>query len=660
MRPEVPPLQSETPDSSTSSLGGFVEFIADTLQPQAEPAANSWEHLSHQLRTIQRGLVDVIQEHTDGRSCLSQISHVLDQAAQTVFLVWHDVSQAQLANDPAQIANKTEITPRIAAAVQQLATECFTQRKIQAAPIGIRANNESKPETEQQEGPLQTSGHVVSVPILVDAEVIGVLTTCFFADSYPGHWLTAIAETAASAIGLSMASQRNSKLERELAATAAILDLAIRVESADSFEEAGRILCEELARHIGCPLVVTGFNKGRQCRVLAVSGSTQVLDPSRNRLFEAALDEVTIRETTIVWPARPQSDRHSLLTLKQLAEAEDQKCVVGIPIRDHSSDVLGAWLFLGDFNLRDESGPQDFIRACEHRIGTSLFLVKNAQRSRWTKLLRSIGTKSTRSISKTMFVIVLLVAAVLAVPIPYRVACDTELQPITRRFVAAPFDVTLKKTHVEPGDVVLRNQLLATLDDREISIELKTIDADYHRAQKERDTHLAERDIAAAQLSGFDMDRLNQRKELLLHRTENLEIRSPFDGLVLDGDLRKSEGVPLKTGKTLFEIAPLERMLVEIAIPEADIRYVSVGQMVELRLNAFPDREVVGALRRIHPRSEIRDDQHVFIGEIELKNTNTQMLPGMQGQARIVAESHSLAWILFHKPYESFLMWMGW
>jgi multidrug resistance efflux pump len=254
----------------------------------------------------------------------------------------------------------------------------------------------------------------------------------------------------------------------------------------------------------------------------------------------------------------------------------------------------------------------------------------------------------------------ILIAAILAIPMSYRVACDSELQPVTRRFVAAPFDGTLKTAHVEPGNVVLRNELLPTMDDREISIELRSIDADYHRAKKERDTHLAERDIAAAQLSGFDMDRLNQRKELLLHRTQNLEIRSPFDGLVLAGDLRKSEGVPLETGKTMFEIAPLEQMLVEIAIPESDIRHVGIGQTVELRLDAFPNREITGTLRRVHPRSEIRDDQHVFIGEIELANTNAQMLPGMQGQSKIVTERHALAWILFHKPYESFLMWMGW
>lgn len=676
----------------TGGLDGFVDFIADALQNGTPsdndrdntPALASWENLSRQLQTIQRGLEGVIQGHPDGRSCLTRIADVLSRTTRPVFLVWHDVSNGTFRTAAASdtISNDAQITPRITAAVQQLAKECVLQRKVQSAQISLAVtSNESNrpgtpasditavpvsPSTTADQKPLPVPGHVVSIPILVDAEIAGVLTTCFFADVYPRDWLTTIAEAAASAVGLSLTNQRTLDLERELAATAAIIDLAARVESAataaasDSFAGATRVLCDELAKHVGCPQVVTGFCKGQRCRVLAISGSRETLDPERTRLFEAALDEVTIRESTIVWPAEQPTERHSLLTLKQLAAHEQHDCVLGIPIRDHVGQVLGAWLFLGDLGLRDERTHRDFIRACEHRLGTSLLLVKNSQRSRWTKLVRSIGAKSSRSLTKTLFAALMLVAAVLAVPIPYRVACDSELQPVTRRFVAAPFDGTLKQAHVEPGDVVLRNQLLATLDDREISIELRSIDADYLRAKKERDTHLAERDIAAAQLSGFDMDRLEQRRELLLYRTQNLEIRSPFDGLVLAGDLKNSEGVPLDIGQTLFEIAPLEQMLVELAIPEDDVRHVSVGQTVELRLAAFPDRELIGTLRRIHPRSEIRDEQNVFVGEIELKNTNAQLLPGMQGRAKIVAQPHSLAWIVFHKPIDSFLMWMGW
>ena len=229
--------------------------------------------------------------------------------------------------------------------------------------------------------------------------------------------------------------------------------------------------------------------------------------------------------------------------------------------------------------------------------------------------------------------------------------------PGSLRTVRLPPIGTLEKSLVEPGDLVSRHQLLARLDDREINWELAGLEAEHSRASKERDAHLATQDIAAAQLSKFDMERLEQRQKLLAHRSDHVEIRSPIDGLVIAGDLEKSEGVPLETGQTLFEIAPLDHML---AIPEADIAYVEVGQVVGLKLEAFPNESWTGTLKRIHPRSEVRNQQHVFIGEVELSNENGNLRPGMQGTARVETSSWPLGWVVLHGPWESFLLWMGW
>lgn len=100
MQPHIP-IKSPQTQQRNDALGGFVEFIADTLQTPDSSSSMDWEQLSHQLQTIQRGLVDVIQEHKDSRACLAQILKVLDEVAQTVFLVWHDVDQARLADAPA-------------------------------------------------------------------------------------------------------------------------------------------------------------------------------------------------------------------------------------------------------------------------------------------------------------------------------------------------------------------------------------------------------------------------------------------------------------------------------------------------------------------------------------------------------------------------------
>lgn len=85
-----------------------------------------------------------------------------------------------------------------------------------------------------------------------------------------------------------------------------------------------------------------------------------------------------------------------------------------------------------------------------------------------------------------------VVAAVLLIPMDYRVQCDLELQPVSRRFVAAPFAAPLEECFVEPGDIVAENEILARLDGRELKWELAGIRADLGKARKEYNTHLSE------------------------------------------------------------------------------------------------------------------------------------------------------------------------
>jgi multidrug efflux pump subunit AcrA (membrane-fusion protein) len=254
----------------------------------------------------------------------------------------------------------------------------------------------------------------------------------------------------------------------------------------------------------------------------------------------------------------------------------------------------------------------------------------------------------------------LLLAALLVWPRPHQIRCDCQLQPVVRRFVAAPFDGTLERTLVKPGDVVAQDQVLAVLDGREMRLELSALEAEYARARKAWEASLALDDIHEAQQAKLDMKRFEVKIELLRQRQRNLQVKSPLRGVVVSGDLEKSEGAPLEVGQSLFEIAPLERMKVEIVVPEEEIAYVRAGLEARIRLEAHPKEHYLSQVAYIVPRAEVRDDQFVFVAEAELENTAEKLRPGMNGRATLVGPRRSLAWLVFHKPYESLLMLMGW
>jgi RND family efflux transporter MFP subunit len=275
----------------------------------------------------------------------------------------------------------------------------------------------------------------------------------------------------------------------------------------------------------------------------------------------------------------------------------------------------------------------------------------------WIRRGRSLITLNR---ARTLLVLAGIIAAAMMVRMPYKIRCNTELQPVLRRYVAAPFTGPLEECRVEPGDLVQKDQLLARMDGREIRWELAGVQADLNKATKERNTHLNTHEFGSAAIARHEMQRLQNRTELLQHRDSSLEIRSPIDGIVVSGDHRQAEGVPLEQGQTLFEIAPLEKMIVELGIPEEDIRHVRAGQKVHLWLDAFPERVFEASLDQIRPRAELRENQNIFIAELQLANDDLQLRPGMRGTARVISDSHMLGWNLFHKPVAHVLGWLGW
>lgn len=265
--------------------------------------------------------------------------------------------------------------------------------------------------------------------------------------------------------------------------------------------------------------------------------------------------------------------------------------------------------------------------------------------------------QATRSRARTVVVAGLMTLTALVTPVPYAVTCDCELQPVIRRFVAAPFEGALEKAFVEVGESVSVGQLLARMDGKEIRWEQAGNAAELERAAKERDAHLADQKFGEAQLAKLQMERLSLTTELLEHRSQNLEIRSPIDGIVVSGELKRAEGVRLSMGQSLFEVAPLDQLLVEVEIPEAELAYVPADAAASIRLEAFPGQKLEGSLRRICPRAELRRKQQVFVGEILLPNESGAFRPGMRGRVSIPAGRATLGWRLFHRAWNKLRLW---
>ncbi len=449
--------------------------------------------------------------------------------------------------------------------------------------------------------------------------------------------------------------------QRELQDTAALLELVGELQASEDLRRGCYALVNGLRQYLGCNRVAVGLRRNCQgpVRLQAVSGLAQFDKLSRlSQAIEAAFEEAVLNGRMSVWPSARHDDRGRSMALNRLTSFDDTRAAVCSPLRDRSGDIVGAWLIL-DTEARDSPpSMSNIIRAYEQPVATAL---RNLQRleSRVKWRLGSLCNHLRTWKGTIVLACILLMLATLAIPLPHKIHCDCKIEPVVHRFVAAPFAGTLEKSLVKPGDLVKKGDLLAHMDGREIRWEQAGLVADRKQAVKRRDASLAGRDYAEAEIAKLEIERLDLNIQLLKHRADHLQIKSPIDGIVTSGDLERAEGAPLEVGQSLFEVAPLNEMIAEIAVPQGDIAYVEEGQEVVIRIDGYLTRSRKLMVGNVQPRSEIRDNENIFVAEAMLENEKERLRPGMKGRAKIISTKRSLGWILFHRPWERLMMWLG-
>ncbi|MCE9605263.1 MAG: efflux RND transporter periplasmic adaptor subunit [Planctomycetia bacterium] len=256
-------------------------------------------------------------------------------------------------------------------------------------------------------------------------------------------------------------------------------------------------------------------------------------------------------------------------------------------------------------------------------------------------------------------IVVCAMIATMITPLPFTVRCDCELQPKQQRVVAAPFNAVWRQSHVRPGDFVTEGQPLGLLDSSELLRELAAATADRDRAAKSSDVNAAAGKTAAAQIDRLEVRRVEERRSLLMRRLENIELKSPITGIVMSGEWERAEGAPIKQGTVLYEIAPLDRIVVETFVAEGEIERLRPGSSATVVLDARPYENYTGTVERIYPRAEIHDDANVFIIEITLDNPDRVLRPGMKGHVYVETETRSIAKLFTDRFWPTYA-WMSW
>jgi RND family efflux transporter MFP subunit len=447
--------------------------------------------------------------------------------------------------------------------------------------------------------------------------------------------------------------------ETDLPNADGLLRLLADVQATGDFDAAVQQLCSRLAKWSGATRVVLGISTtSGSTKVSAVSDATNLDQRSELMLgFEAALDETLTHEECASWSSASVDSGPIYRRLTRLASTD---ALIGLPLRNKDGDPVGAILFCGDAVWHKQLMRTMALEVCQRPVASCLELLRRSRGGKLGKLHAAWKTRIGKLRSRLVIATIVLAGSVLLFPTPFKVKCDVTVEPVIRRYVAAPFAGTLDKTFVEPGSIVTKDQVLAVMDERELRLELAGLEAELGASKKKRLAALATREAATSQLAALEAAQLETKIEAINNRLQHLSIQCPMDGVVVSGDLRRTEGAPLSIGQTLFEIAPLDQMIAEIAVPQDEVGHVRNGMSVDLRFDAFPGQSWQGKLMKVHPRAELRGQSTVFIAEVQLENSDNRLSPGMSGRAKIESNKRSVGWILFHRSANALAQRIGW
>jgi HlyD family secretion protein len=173
--------------------------------------------------------------------------------------------------------------------------------------------------------------------------------------------------------------------------------------------------------------------------------------------------------------------------------------------------------------------------------------------------------------------------------------------------------------------------------------------AELDTAQTAADTareqaQLAASDVKASMAQVENAQAAVRQRQAALHQSrlelDHTVIRSPVSGVVVSRNVDAGQTVAASfQAPVLFTIAQdLKEMEVNIAVDEADVGRVQVGQKVRFTVDAFPGERFTGQVTQIRKAPLISNNVVTFSVMARVKNPDLKLLPGMTASAKILTE----------------------
>ncbi|MFT6046524.1 MAG: multidrug resistance efflux pump, partial [Arenicella sp.] len=367
-------------------------------------------------------------------------------------------------------------------------------------------------------------------------------------------------------------------------------------------------------------------------------------------LAERAMDEAIEQNKVIHYP---EPDGNGVITHNhaKLSGEQNGGVILSYPLIARGKNIGAVCIESSD----DQRFEDDVVEMCQSIITLTgpilydkhlndLWIGEKVKKSLKTQLQRFFGVGyAGRKIFAVCFT-ALVLFFVFAIG-DFRISADSVLEGQQQRALVAPFDGFVAQSLLRVGDRVTKGDVIASLDDTDLRLDLVELSSSRAQAQSQYDAALAEYNRAEAKTFRAKVDQANARIGLVSEKLKRTKLIAPLDGVIVNGDLSQSLGGAVSRGEALFEIASLFKYRVALKVDERDISYIQQGQNVELLLSSLPDQTFALDVDSITPMTTAGDGRNFFRVEAELDDPNGILRPGMEGVAKIAVDDRRYIWI---------------
>jgi membrane fusion protein (multidrug efflux system) len=189
------------------------------------------------------------------------------------------------------------------------------------------------------------------------------------------------------------------------------------------------------------------------------------------------------------------------------------------------------------------------------------------------------------------------------------------------------------------GEQVKKGELLAKIDVSALKAALEHAAAQFKLADDlyQRRRRLFERKIIAKE----ELDQSETQRTLAATDYEQIKVkydqgfpRSPISGII--NHLYVDVGEFIDTGKPIADIVNIDRIKINVQVPELDVRFVFERQKTPVRIDAFPERELTGVVDFVAFKAD--PATKTFLVRTLIDNPFADIRPGMIARVAFVRQ----------------------